>query len=439
MGNNHTKVYIEDTSKALYFDETFELIQSGNDDNLPPSQEELLNFMKRKELLDEALLYSKEKKYYKSLQIYKYMKHKFPNDYLPWVLEADIISQIESIKNYKELLLEKESQIRKSLPLYSKACELNPLSFDAWKKKAQCLALLKDYPEAVKCYENAILNSGSEKMIYCFAMCLLLLTRYDESLFILDRLATIKQPDAVHHAHRATVLIEMGKYSDALKHLVNALNHKNNVPLLAYTSLTLLRLCQQDYENALLSINKAISMSFENGYLYGYKAFALLGLGDTFNAKKSIEISLILDPNNHVGLLAKSKLLLEEKKYEESLIIIEDMIEKKQGINKFCQNQLSSILYNITESTKKHGSKRKVFHGGSEIVNIKQTMKNIALRHGLNTIDEYEKGNKVDTDQLKSNVRALQEILKSKLEDMENDMIKLLTMEDEIHKMNYVK
>lgn len=436
MGNNHTKVYIEDTSKALYFDESFELIQSSNIENLPPSQEELLNFMKRKEMLDEALAYSKEKKYHKSLQIYKQMKTKFPNDYLPWVLEADILSQIETIKNHKELLIEKE-HIRKSIPLYTKACELNPSSFDAWKKKAQCLALLKDYPEAVECYENAILNYGSEKMIYCFAMCLLFLTRYDESLFILDRLASIKQPDAIHHAHRATVLIEMGKYNDALKHLVNALNQKDNVPLLAYTSMTLLRLCQEDYESALTSINKAISMSFENGYLYGYKAFALLGLNDIINAKKAIDISLILDPNNYVGLLAKSKLLLEEKMYDESLIIIEELIEKKQGINKFCQNQLSSIIYQFKEATKIHGPKRRVFQGSSEIVRIKQTLKKIALRHGLYTTEEQEKGsNKIDTDQLKSNVRALQEILKSKLEDMENDMIKLLSMEDEIQKLN---
>lgn len=416
MGNKHNRVYIENESR-----------KSNNSckNDQKPKDSSSLNYTKdqnfeRHELINKALNLYNERRLEDALSLYNQLKKLFPYDPIPWILEGDVVTEIGSIKN--------------SINLYGKATQLDPLCSDAWYRMAQCYVLLKNYQQAAWCFENAILSFGTSKSVYSYVMSLSQVSRYDEALYILDRYAELKVPDVYYHSYRSSILIELGRLNDAENELKKAFKFQN-IPIITYTSSTVLFLLKKEYETALKCINSAIKKSESNGYIYGYRALAYIGLGDLENAMVDIIISLDKSPKNHIGLLAKAKLLFIENNIEDSLQIAEFISEEKHFTsNKYIQSETTKLINELNRKAENKKEKVRQLFNETKITN---TLKNISLRYSLN-IEPFDNDNLSSNDKnnyIKSNVKALLVMLKSKMSEIESDLQNLNSLKEETMKL----
>lgn len=406
MGNNPTRIYVDPTT-TITTDESYEFIDSESDLDVPPSQEQLVALLSRNKLLHEAKDHATKKNFQLAQCTYQKIIESHPKDYLPCTLYGDLLIQM--------------GRKEEGLKMYHKALTLNPLSSETWIRKARCLMKMKSYEDATDAFENAIL-SNSHGCINQYVMALLQLSRYDESLYIIDRMSSLRPKDAYYHAFKGTVLIEKEKRDEALMHLNLSMQHKQ-VPLLTYISLTLIHLMIADYGKALFFVELALSMSNHNEYLLAYQALVYLGMNTIDNAHVYVLKSLEKNPKNHLGLLAKAKLLFIHEQYEEALLIVEGLSTQRLGTNRYYRLELAALTRSLTDSSIKKMEERVISMPGSKLISVRQAVKDISIRHGI--YEEDEETLLQDKANLKSKVKTLKEILTQKLKAAKEEMSKL--------------
>lgn len=410
MGNRFTQIYLAPPAPPSS-EETYELISNEQTTELPPSQEHLVVLMNRNKLLAEARDYVVKQNYAQAECTYKKIIEQYPKDYLPLTLYGDLLVRL---KRYSD-----------AHQVYKSALTLNPLSAETWIRKAQCLVMLKEFESAATAYENAML-SNCHGFVNHYVMALLQLSRRDEALYILDRIAQLKPKDAYYYAFRGTILIEQGNLPDALIQL-NASMQFKQVPALTYISLSLHHLMCQNYKEALFYVELSLSMTKQNEYLYAYEAMAYLGLCDLENAETYI-IKALSNPKNHLGLLAKAKLLYMKEEYDEASLIIEGLSSQKIGTNRYYSQQLSSMISELRDRTSKKKEETSSIPP-SQLIGIRQTVYNISIRHG-----QYEEEEEEDANHLKSKIKILKEILQVRLAEAKQDKVNLKKLSDTLDK-----
>lgn len=425
MGNRHFNYYSSD-HKYLYYD------TNNNNQSSESQKKEIFQDEKYKEASDLC----RKKEFYKALRIYDELSLKYPNEYLPYVFKGDIHS---ILGNNKDCIIQ-----------YNKALQLNPLSPEIWTKKAEHLLKLRRFSEVIRCLENSVIV-GCDGMIEQYSMTLYYLNRHEEALFIMDRSSEVKPFNEISHIIRARILVELGRYNEAKCNLKKSIVYPH-VRLDAFKIYSLIYLYTNEIDKAIEFLKKASSISKSDDEVYGYRSIAILkkhgGLKINVNnnnnnidqiikeSMKYVKKSLNIIPDNSLALLCNAMIHYINGDYNESLKIVENLMERKHGHTKFYQNELNCLISSLADERSK-----------TEIINeysshfddnllwcIEKDVESIARKYRIGSSDQDDKIIR-DKDHQLMKIKEITSILSSNLDKIKDEIRQLEEIEKEIEKI----
>ncbi|MCL1943806.1 MAG: tetratricopeptide repeat protein [Candidatus Azobacteroides sp.] len=193
-----------------------------------------------------------------------------------------------------------------------KALQTNPNNAKAWLFKGIAYNGLRNYTEAIKCYDIAIdLKNDYERAYNYKGNVLYDLGKYEEAIQYYDKAMALNPDYARAHYNKGCCLDDLGRKEDAIQCYNKAieLNHDYNNKGLALSDLG-------RKEDAIQCYDKAIALNHDFALAYNNKGNALSDLGKYEEAiqcyDKAIELNnnLTLAHNNRRIILQ----MLEEKK-----------------------------------------------------------------------------------------------------------------------------
>ena len=215
--------------------------------------------------------------------------------------------------NYKGDVLFNLDKYEESVKSYDQALKINPNYLEVWKDKGMALERLGKYEEALKCFNSLSEKSPkSETIWYYKGSCLLRLSRFDESI------------DSFDHALKINP-----NYNEALKQKVIALDLRAksikipesardlNLPSIILEGLQYDE--KGDFDNAIISFDKAIKIDPNNAFAYNQKGNVLFKLGKSEDAMDTFNLVIKIDPNNAFAYNQKGNVLFKLGKSEDAI------------------------------------------------------------------------------------------------------------------------
>ncbi|GES94218.1 hypothetical protein GLOIN_2v1877815 [Rhizophagus clarus] len=157
--------------------------------------------------------------------------------------------------------------------------------------------------------------------------------RYADTLKMLDKLLSINKKDSLILCYYGEILSNMEKYEDAIKYFTKANDmdpeniHNLNKRATVYFIL-------QEYDKALLDLNKVIKLDISNNLAYFYKGLiTYYRMGDIKNSLLAFEKSILLNPGynpqitNYIDQHIKCITNIELKKYEDAELNLSRLFE----------------------------------------------------------------------------------------------------------------
>lgn len=112
----------------------------------------------------------------------------------------------------------------------------------------------------------------------------------------------------------------------------------------AHYNLGILYLKQNQYPNALIAISNAIELGETDGDCYGLLGLCHLMVGNFYSAETSYRQALMMDPNNDKWKIGLAKSLFDSEKYNEAILIFDELILKYPNDSNLWISQSNAFL-----------------------------------------------------------------------------------------------
>ncbi|HEU5342706.1 MAG TPA: tetratricopeptide repeat protein [Ktedonobacterales bacterium] len=212
-----------------------------------------------------------------------------------------------------------QQRYAEALPLFERATQLTPTSFEAWADLGYVLNMLKRYAEALPALDRALaLDSSSAAAWNNKGNALSDLKRPAEALAAYDRALALDPAYANAWTGKGNALYDLKRYAEALAAYDRALaldpanavawNNKGN----ALSDL-------MRNEEALAAYDRALALDPAYAFAWNNKGAALHDLKRYEEALAAYERALALDPAFAVAWSNKGNALRDLKRYEEAL------------------------------------------------------------------------------------------------------------------------
>ncbi|MEG3975720.1 tetratricopeptide repeat protein [Microcoleus sp. herbarium8] len=184
---------------------------------------------------------------------------------------------------------------------FSKAVEIKPDFYAAWRKKGDAHSGLKQYGFALDAYERAIEKAEKQNqkdfaLYWLKGLALYQLKRDPEAIIAYTKSIEI-QPHPYAYNNRGLVYRDKGDNDNALKDYTEAikLDPKNAVP---YSNRGKVYLDKGDKDNAFKDFNEVIKLDPKDATAYSNRGKVYLDKGDKDNAFKDFNEVIKLDPKD---------------------------------------------------------------------------------------------------------------------------------------------
>ena len=215
--------------------------------------------------------------------------------------------------------LNAQNKYAEALPLFERATQLAPDSFDAWFNLGYTFELLGRHADALQANERATtLDPNSNAASYNLANALHNLGRYEEALAEYER--NFDASDTRDWNGKGNALRSLGRHEEALEAFDQALAINPNDTIGSYNKgLTLNDL--KRYEEAL----DAYEQNFDANDIRDWdsKGNALRSLGRYDEALDAFDHALAIDPDDAIGWYSKGLALELMQRYQEALAAYE--------------------------------------------------------------------------------------------------------------------
>ena len=198
--------------------------------------------------------------------------------------------------------LQSQDKHAEALPLFERATQLDPTSFDAWISLGYTMDKMKrPATEQLAAYECAIALSPNDAMAWTNKACILDdLQRFEEALAAHERAITLDPNDAVIWYNKASTLGDLERYDEALAACERAITLDPTSALAWYNKGDVLISLQRNDE-ALVAAERAIALDPACTPAWRDKGAALANLQRNEDALAAFEQATALDPTNVRG------------------------------------------------------------------------------------------------------------------------------------------
>jgi len=209
-----------------------------------------------------------------------------------------------------------------ALPLFHRATQLDPLSFDAWANLGYTLNELKRYEESLPACDRAL--ALDEKQTWVWGnkgVALRNLGRAEEALVAYDRALTLDPNYALAWNNKGNALNNLKRYEEALVALDRALTLDPNYALAWNNKGAALDVLNR-HEEALVALDRALALDPNNASVWNNKAMSLLGQWRLSEAIQPVDRSLALNPNLGQAWDTKGQILNAQRRFEDALLCL---------------------------------------------------------------------------------------------------------------------
>ena len=225
--------------------------------------------------------------------------------------------------------LHKAGKYKEALENYNKAIDTEPLDGRAWLNKGSLLVELKNYEEAVKCFDRVIdiapkmVGGGAwgNKAKACIE-----LKDYEKAVVCSDKALEINPKRAGIWNYKAYSLCELKRYKEAVECINKAIKLEPLEPILWRNKADALWGVGR-YEESVQCCDKALDIEPKNAEVWNIKGLALAKLGKYREAVKCYEYAIKASPEMDEALLNMAKALNESKEYEKAVECINTALE----------------------------------------------------------------------------------------------------------------
>ena len=144
------------------------------------------------------------------------------------------------------------------------------------------------------------------------------------------------QKESLSIGKNAYQLLYFGQYEQSLN-LAKLAIQINNTDEKLWLILSEAQVANEQYKNALISLNKAQIINSKNSEIYFAKSNIYLKISQLEKAKTSLETGLRIRPNNHTAIFQLGNIFLMEKNYSEAIKLFDKSVKIKpdfwQAIN----------------------------------------------------------------------------------------------------------
>ena len=144
------------------------------------------------------------------------------------------------------------------------------------------------------------------------------------------------QKESLSIGKNAYQLLYFGQYEQSLN-LAKLAIQINNTDEKLWLILSEAQVANDQYKNALISLNKAQIINSKNSEIYFAKSNIYLKISQLEKAKTTLETGLRIRPNNHTAIFQLGNIFLMEKNYSEAIKLFDKSVKIKpdfwQAIN----------------------------------------------------------------------------------------------------------
>jgi tetratricopeptide (TPR) repeat protein len=228
--------------------------------------------------------------------------------------------------NNKGFALNGLKQYEEAIKCYDEAIRLDTKYAAAYTNKGAALSELKQYEEAIKCYDEAIrLDTKYAAAYNNKGIALRNLKQYEEAIKCLDEAIRLDTKYAAAYNNKGFALSELKQYEEAIKCYDKSIKlDPNNAAAYNNKGNALYEIKQ--YEEAIKCYDEAIRLDPNAATTYNNKGFALIDLKQYEEAIKCYDEAIRLDPNAATTYNNKGFALIDLKQYEEAIECLDEAI-----------------------------------------------------------------------------------------------------------------
>lgn len=228
----------------------------------------------------------------------------------------------------KGMALDAQDKIQLAIGMYSKAIQLNPDFSEAYLNRGNDFVSISRYQQAIADYDKVLFAAPESNEAYNMrGMAYYRLEKIDNALANYTKAITYGNFNAL--TNRGVIYIEQGKNELAKADFVKAISIKPNQADDAYFNLADVLNKEQQYNDALINIEKAVTLAPKSTLYQSMYANTLLNLKKDNEGLAAAERVLMIDAKNRDGFIYKATALNNLKRYDEAVKTI------SQGINEY--------------------------------------------------------------------------------------------------------
>ena len=244
--------------------------------------------------------------------------------------EAPVSTAPQPTESVDDLLtrgkaLAAQEQFAEALPLFQRAIQLAPGSFDAWADLGWVLGQLRRHNEQLTACDRALALDDKQALVWSNkGGALVGLGNYREALAACDRAITLDPNDPVAWNNKGASLNGLGRHKEALVAIDRALGLSETASRWINKGGALLGLGR--YVEALAAYDRALALDPTDDMAWNNKGYALHGLQRDGEAMAAVDRSLALNPDLGEGWSTKGEILYGMRRYEDALICLDRAI-----------------------------------------------------------------------------------------------------------------
>ena len=272
-------------------------------------------------LLGKAKILEEEKNYNKAMDFYNELFNQFPYD--------------ENILYKKGICLENMEQYEEAAKNFEQALNINSSNMDCLYHKGYCLDISGKKEEAMKCYDEIINNNNNKYIDDCILLKSKILIdeeKYDDALQVLNEALRLnpKNNNADIYFYKGYINNKKGEHQEAVNNYLKCVEI-NDKEKIFYYNLGLAYLEMNNLEQSLNYLNKSYELdnTFYQGLLKAGEVLLQLKRYDESIAIFDKILNIDTEKNNEIALLRKGDALYTKQNFEEAL----ELYEKVLGIN----------------------------------------------------------------------------------------------------------
>jgi tetratricopeptide (TPR) repeat protein len=189
-----------------------------------------------------------------------------------------------------------------------------------WFNKGLYFVNNREYLSALNSFEKAICFKSDDASSWNNkAMMLLALNKNDDALLAIDRAIELDPKKEEPWSNKGKILAHQHLYAEALDALAKSLQINPTSAAVWFNKGVVEGLILNRYEDALISVNKAIELKHFDSETYSLKGDVLYKMKKYDDSFIAIEKSLEYSPNNVSSLINKGRILLIRNKEKEAI------------------------------------------------------------------------------------------------------------------------